>query len=240
MRVTPCTCIRYAALLITLLRHVLQCQAASVETPQPADGTPDDKVATVCAALRAAMQAAGQRRYLGPILTSHAKQGDLEAALAIVQQLKEQDLAAAQAQRHENTAYPATAEKAPSANGVTGRVDCHGDGHADADPMDTAEPEAEFAAGVSPVAPGDDAAVGALHGEDDATNVPERHRSWTAEDGLRHLLLYSDVDKLYRCWALRPNCQCSAAVRYVTCAGLPCQSGHCCQRQRSGKRVSLE
>ncbi len=181
---------------------MLRWQAASEHAPKLADAAPEDKVAAVCAALRAAMQAAGQRRYLGPILTSHAKQGDLEAALAIVQQLKEEELSASQAQRQQNTAQPATADRASSADGIPGRANGHVDGHAAAAPGDTGEPEAESAADASPAALRGVAANDADDGEDAAAGVPEAHKSWTAEDGLRHLLLYSDVDKLYRCRAV--------------------------------------
>lgn len=53
----------------------------------------EEKVPSVARALRDAMQAAGARAYLRPLLTSHAAVGELEAALALVQAAKEADLA---------------------------------------------------------------------------------------------------------------------------------------------------
>jgi len=194
-----------------------------VHAPGPADGAPEDKMAAVCVVLRAAMQAAGQRQYLGPILTSHAKQGDLEAALAIVQQLKEEELAASQAQHQQNTAQPASADDAPSADGIPGHANGHVDGLAAAAPGDTGEAAADSAADVSSAALEEDAAADADDGEGGAAGVPDVHKSWTAEDGLRHLLLYSDVDKLYRCCALPWNCQC------ITTSWICILQGSCAQ-----------
>ena len=179
------------------------------------DGAAEDKVAAICAALRAAMEAAGRRRYLSPILTSHAKQGNLEAALAIVQQLKEEELAAPQqAQRQQQTARQAPSREVLSANGTARHENGHANGHADAADRDAAGDETGLAADVPAAAPGEDAASDADDGEDGVAGIPDTHKSWTAEDGLRHLLLYSDVDKLYRCWA-HQQAQCIAAAPTV-------------------------
>ena len=179
------------------------CQTVSAIRPSAAeDGADRDKVAAVCGALRAAMQAAGQRRHLGPILTSHAKQGNVEAALAIVKELKEEQLADAQAQRK-----PSRTPHSGAAIFATG--DAAGDSKPDGTPGPA--PEATAAAGTS-------AAAGAISEStaqsaatanspifsnsdrlDTGAGAVEGHKSWTAEDGLRHLLLYSDVDRLYRC-----------------------------------------
>ena len=178
---------------------VFHCQAASARPRDAAaDGPREDKVAAVCAAFRAAMLAAGQRQYLGPILTSHAKQGDLEAALAIVKQLKEEELAASQAQRQLDTSSKATVSKASTANGVSG----HENGHAAVAYRDAVQAQAGPADDASRAAT---AAVGTAAGHEGAVGAADSRKSWTAEDGLRHLLLYSDVDKLYRCRALRPG-----------------------------------
>ena len=162
-------------------------------------GEPQDKVAAVCASLRAAMLAAGRRRYLGPILTSHARQGDLEAALAIVQQLKEEELAASHAQRQQHASPTAMAREAATANGDHRHENGHAGGDAVAANGPAVRKGVDPAADAADTAQTEDVPLDAADGQDDGSDVPDGHKSWSAEDGLRHLLLYSDVDKLYRC-----------------------------------------
>ncbi|KAL4852847.1 Elongator complex protein 1 [Chlorella vulgaris] len=54
------------------------------------------KVAAVCRAVRAALERRDQVRYLRAILTSHAKCGELEAALSLIKRSKEAELQAQQ------------------------------------------------------------------------------------------------------------------------------------------------
>ena len=196
---------------------MLACQAAPAHPlGVEVDGAYPDKIAAVCTSLRTAMLAAGQRRYLGPILTSHAKQGDLEAALAIVRQLKEEELAATQGQRQQHKSNTATSGKTSSANGVVRQENGNLDVNAAPTRIDAAHTGADSVADQSRAAPAAEVSDGTADGEDATLGVMDSRKAWTAVDGLRHLLLYSDVDKLYRCRALKPEVQRSPDVQMST------------------------
>ena len=114
------------------------------------------------------MVAADQRRFLGAVLTSYAKQGDLVRALKLIRQLKEDQLASSR--QHTPAQQPGASSS------------------------DVAQPSA----------------ANGHHRQDGAADEPLRHdgradgaqmpgQQWCAEDGMRHLLLYTDVQQLYTC-----------------------------------------
>ena len=195
----------YARLRLTsCITHC--CVQRSVHPPAAADSSGDrDKVAAVCSALRSAMQTAGQRYHLGPILTSYAKQGDLEAALAVVKQLKEEQLADAQAQRKANPLQSLQTRTGLAANSGVVSEYGHVNGHAGVDPDSYTPAEPSPATEVasrevqSPRLPNGISVGDGERQDADSDRPADGHKLWTAEDGLRHLLLYSDVDRLYRC-----------------------------------------
>eukprot|EP00887_Chlorella_sp_A99_P002271 scaffold10.g2271.t1 len=133
------------------------------EGPPPTEG----KVAAVCAAVREALMEGGQPTRLRAVLTSHAKCGDLEGALALIKQRKEAELE--QQEREQRTGW----QRQPPP-------------------------------GESPVPAG--AGAGADGGEEEkgedadgfGFRLRDPGRPATAEEGLRHLLLFVHEDTLYR------------------------------------------
>ena len=172
---------------------------------------PEHKVAAVARALRDAMRAAGPRAYLRPLLTSHVVLGELEAALALVRDAKEADLAreAGGGQGPGPGAPASGAGRGTMDGGATAlgasAVTPHANGgaaHANGGPA-AAESGTSHQYSGPPPASGNPAAregpmelqgAGALGVHRRA--VPRAPPS--AEDGMRHLLLTVDVERLYR------------------------------------------
>ena len=113
------------------------------------------------------MEAVGQRHFLGAILMSYAKQGDLTGALSLIKQLMELRLASSDQQQSLQHASPTSL----SAGQPT---DATGDRNSEQSPVEE-EP---------------------MRHDGGADRALEKQ--WTAEDGMRYLLLYTEVEKIYK------------------------------------------
>ena len=183
------------------------------------EAAPKGKLAAVARALHDAIRAADPRAYLRPLLTSHVVLGELEAALALVRDTKEADLAreAGEGQglglndpASGPGTWPASGARRGDANGsaaVAGasRATPHANGgpaHAIGGPMAAngglaranGSPAPASAGPAGREGPMELQGAGALGGQRRA--VPRAPPS--AEDGMRHLLLTVDIERLYR------------------------------------------
>lgn len=106
------------------------------------------------------MEAVGQKKFLGAILMSYCKQGDMISALSLIKQLKEvRTVSSSQQQPTQVSSEP---------------IHATASSHTEQSPIEE-EPMRH-----------DGGAGGTLE------------KRWTAEDGMRYLLLYTDVEKLYK------------------------------------------
>ena len=113
------------------------------------------------------MEAAGQRRFLGAVLMSYAKQGDLTGALSLIKQLKEERLA--------------SSSQRPSAQQGQQR------------PPAESEPAEGAGRYTAEQAPGEEEPL-----RHDGGGAERLDKQWSAGEGMRYLLLYTQVEQLYK------------------------------------------